>query len=113
MLALKDESVQKFGIVSVLNMVATKYRQNVDYEAHRLVYQTIGCLPVRIVAQYYAYDSNVWTHVVDVLTHLANPGIRVRTRSVTGPQQYVLFALAALGVPSNCIKTETRAIIEC
>lgn len=109
MLALKDESVQKLGVVSVFNMLAQIYCGRHDYEADRLAYQTIGAIPVRVVARYYVYESDTWDHVVDVMTYLASPCIRVRTRNIKGTWQYALYALISLGVPVECIPTDHSA----
>lgn len=109
MLALKDESVQKLGVVSVFNMLAQIYCGRHDYEADRLAYQTIGAIPVRVVARYYVYESDTWDHVVDVMTYLASPCIRVRTRNIKGTLQYALHALISLGVPVECIPSDDSA----
>jgi hypothetical protein len=99
MSALKDESIQKHGVVSIMNMMALKYCGSIDYEAHRLAYQTISAIPVRVVATYHVYESGVWDHTVDVLTHLAPSCIRLRTRSIKGSCEYALRALVSVGVP--------------
>jgi hypothetical protein len=109
MLALKDESVQKLGVVSVFNMLAQSYCGRHDYEADRLAYQTISAIPVRVVARYNVYESDTWDHVVGVLTYLASPCIRVRTRNIKGTWQYALYALISLGVPVECIPTDDSA----
>ena len=99
MTALKDESIQKHGVVSILNMMALKYCGSIDYEAHRLAYQTMSVIPVRVVAKYNVYESGAWDHAVDVLTHLAPSCIRLRTRSIKGSWKYVSRALVSVGVP--------------
>jgi len=102
MVALKDESVQKLGVVVIWDMML-KYPGVHDYEADRMAIQTLCSIPIRPVARYLIYDSQLWDHVIDVLNQLITPHMRARTRSIKGQYDEVMQAMACLGIPRDAI----------
>lgn len=104
MTTLRDESVQKLGAVVVWNIMSD-YKGGYDYEADRMAIQTVGSLPIRLVARYVLFQSNLWNQVIEVLNYLISPELRVRSRSIQGDYGEVMYSLACLGIPQECIPT--------
>lgn len=102
MIALKDESVQKLGVVVIWDMMS-EYSGGQDYEADRLAIQTVNAVPVRLVARYLLYDSHVWDHIIDVLNQLITPHARARTRSIKGSYDEIMQAITCLGISHRSI----------
>ena len=102
MIALKDESVQKLGVVVIWDMMS-EYSGGQDYEADRLAIQTVNAVPVRLVARYLLYDSHIWDHIIDVLNQLITPHARARTRSIKGSYDEIMQAISCLGISHRSI----------
>ncbi len=110
MIALKDESVQKLGVVVIWDMMS-EYPGGHDYEADRMAIQTVSILPVRPVARYFLYNSEMWDHVIDVLNQLNTAHARARTRSIKGSYDEVMQALACLGISRHSIPAKKNGEI--
>jgi hypothetical protein len=104
MTALKDESVQKLGIVAVWNIMS-EFSGGYDYEADRMAIQTFAAVPVRPVARYIIFQCMLWNQVIEVLNHMISPNLRARTRSIYGSYHEAMYTLMCLGIPYESIPT--------
>jgi hypothetical protein len=106
MSVLKDETVQKHGVVLLWDMMSEYSEGYDDFEAYRLATRTACAIPVRLVARYLLYESEKWNHVIDVLNRFISPHARARTRGLNGPRRNVMYSLGCLGIPYHCMPVD-------
>ena len=103
MTALKEESVQKLGVIFVWNMMSD-YSGGCDYEGDRMAIKTTAAVPIRTVARYLIFQCPLWKQVIEVLNHMISPHLRARTRSIhASSNSEAMYSLNCLGIPCNVI----------
>lgn len=105
MTALKDEEVQKLGIVFLWNMI-NDFNGGHDYAVDMMRIQTISAIPVRPVACYNIFQSKLWNQVIEVQNYMISPKLRARTRSLCGSYSEIMHLLICLGIPYEYILTK-------
>ena len=105
MTALKDESVQKLGVIFVWDIMSAYSPGGYDYEAHRMAIKMAMTIPARPVARYLIFENKLWEQVIEVLNHMIGPYLRARTRSIHGSYWEVMYSLSCLGIPCSSIPT--------
>jgi hypothetical protein len=90
--ALKDENVQKLGIVRVGYLLDQQKKTDITEIDHlRRIAKFFEALPFRTAALYIVSKPNVWDGVINASLQLLNPATRVRTRLLSGKQVYEFF----------------------
>lgn len=127
--AAESELFQKVGFISVSYQVGGYPKGGYDFELTRKVSALVRGLPIRFVAIYVCYSASPWQRVADLISHLVEPLLRVRLRSVpgtldmscglggtvrgdttdtlhyiplSGSHQECLYKLMTLGIPHQC-----------
>ena len=83
-IAAENETFQKLGFISVSYQVGNYPKQGYDFELTRKVSTLVRGSAIRFVAIYVCYSYSPWKSVADLISHLVEPLLRVRLRSVTG-----------------------------
>jgi hypothetical protein len=83
--ALKDENVQKLGIVRVGYLLDQQKKTDITEIDHfRRITKFFEALPFRTAALYIISKPNIWDGVINASLRLLNPATRVRTRLLSG-----------------------------